>query len=383
MQQKGDWFLWGEKVFTADRTTIRRSTNALVIIATTLVTAGVVFVYSSSSVFALEKFGSSEYFIKKQLIGLVLGVLGFLVCRLIPVDLLRTLSPILFLSSLGFTALTMLPSFAMRVHGSSRWLNIFGFSFQPSELLKFAFVLYIAHVLAKRERSNSSFLSLYIHVGIVAAVTALLLLKQPDFGLAVTLFVTAFSLLFTHRFNARYALFTVISLITAATGLVAFRAYRIKRIMTFLNPWKASKGAGFQIIQSLIAIGSGGVTGVGISHSKQKFFYLPMQHTDFIFSIIAEETGFLGCAFLVMLYLLFLYFGIRVAWYLEKTFSVLTTLGFTFLITLQAATNMLVVTGLLPTKGVGLPFISYGNSSLIFTLCMLGVIINCGREETR
>jgi len=164
--------------------------------------------------------------------------------------------------------------------------------------------------------------------------------------------------------------------IPAVVSLVYLKPYRLKRILTFLNPWEDPKGAGFQIIQSLIAIGSGSLWGVGISHSKQKFFYLPMQHTDFIFSIVAEEAGFLGSLCIIALFVSFAYFGMRLSWQLRDPFYQFTVLGFVILITLQAIINLAVTTGLVPTKGIGLPFVSYGNTSLVCSLCMVGLIIN-------
>jgi cell division protein FtsW len=176
--------------------------------------------------------------------------------------------------------------------------------------------------------------------------------------------------------SLKYILITLTALIPAALALVVFKPYRLKRILTFLDPWSDPQGAGFQIIQSLIAIGSGGFWGLGISQSKQKFFYLPMQHTDFIFAIIAEETGLFGSSILLILYILFLYFGIRIFRQLTDNFSALATFGFIILITLQTVINLAVATGLAPTKGIGMPFVSYGNTALICNMAMLGLILN-------
>jgi cell division protein FtsW len=207
-------------------------------------------------------------------------------------------------------------------------------------------------------------------------MTCAILLKQPDFGLTATLFATAFIIMFIAQVPLRYILGTLALMLPAAFALIYWQPYRLKRILTFLNPWDDPQGAGFQIIQSLIAIGSGGFSGVGIAQSKQKFFYLPMHHTDFIFSIVAEETGFLGSCILISLFVMFLFFGIRIATQLHDQFSKLATFGFVTLISMQAAINILVATGLVPTKGMGLPFISYGNTSLIATMIMIGLIIN-------
>jgi cell division protein FtsW len=166
----------------------------------------------------------------------------------------------------------------------------------------------------------------------------------------------------------------------AVIFLVLTKAYRLKRILIFLNPWSDARGSGFQIIQSLIAIGSGSTWGLGVSESRQKFFYLPMQHTDFIFSIIAEETGFVGCLLLIGLFVALCFYGLRLALALDRPFAFFTTLGFILFITLQTTINIMVTCGLVPTKGLGLPFVSYGGTALICMWCMIGFIMNCARE---
>ena len=341
---------------------------------------GLIFIYSSSSVFALENYNCASYFVYRQIFGLGLGLAGFIVAFLIPTKLIRALSPYIYLLTLALTALTLLPAFSLKVHGSSRWLKLFSIGLQPSEFLKLAFILYVAYLLVQKKYQRRSLWGSLIPLLLVFGATALVLLKQPDFGLTVVLSLTLFAMLFVARFNGEYLLAAVAIFIPAAGLLIWFKPYRLKRILTFLNPWNDPQGAGFQIIQSLIAVGSGGLWGVGISYSKQKFFYLPMQHTDFIFAIIAEEIGFVGCVVIVSLYMLWLYLGMRLAWSLTDEFAIFATLGFVILISMQALINLCVVTGLFPTKGVGLPFISYGCSGLVANLAMLGVIFRLSRS---
>ncbi len=357
------------------RRQIRSDLHIFLLVITTLIIIGALFIYSSSSVYALEKVGSSHYYLKKHIIGILLGFCALIAARLFPLDLLKKLTPLFFFGSLGLTALTLIPGFGTHIHGSSRWLKL-GIVFQPSELLKMAFVLYIAYFLEKKEHKKLSFRHGFAPFLLILGITCGILLKQPDFGMTVTLFTTAFTLLFIAQFHTKHLALTLSSLLPIGIALIIYKPYRLKRVLTFLNPWADPQGAGFQIIQSLIAIGSGNVWGTGISHSKQKFFYLPMQHTDFIFSIIAEEMGFVGSFFLITLYVLFLYFGIKLAWQLKSTFTTFSTLGFVILTSLQAVINIAVATGLVPTKGVGLPFISYGNTALVCSLGMLGIIIN-------
>ena len=346
-------------------------------IVITLITIGLLFVYSASSVYALEKYGSAHYFVKKQIIGLLLGIIGLIFFRYVPLFLIKKCSPLIFFGSLGITALTMVPALTQHINGSSRWLHLYGFGFQPSELLKITFIIYIAYFFSKRESYTSSLKRAYIQLLCILGCIALILLKQPDFGMTVTLLATAFIIFFIMHIQIKHLIATLSILFPLGALLIYIKPYRWNRILVFLNPWTDPQGAGFQIIQSLIAIGSGHWLGIGISHSKQKFFYLPMQHTDFIFSIIAEETGFIGSCLLIILYILFLYFGMRIAWKLKESFSRILTLGFIIEITLQTLINLAVTTGLVPTKGIGLPFVSYGNSALLCSLCMIGLIINC------
>jgi cell division protein FtsW len=347
---------------------------------TCLIIIGFIFIYSASSVFALEKCGSPHYFIKKQFFGFLLGIAGLITMRLIPLTLIQRFTPLIFFSSFLLTALTLLPWTAV-INGSRRWLMFGPLGFQPSEILKLSLILYIAYMLSKKQYYLSSFLYSYVPFLVILSSIALILLRQPDFGLTVVLCLTTFMLFFIAHLPLRHLFITGISVIPLTAFLIYQAPYRFNRILNFLNPWKDPQGAGFQIIQSFIAIGAGNVAGVGIAQSKQKFFYLPMQHTDFIFSIIAEETGFIGSTLLIMLYITLLYTGIKIAMRMTDPFRFFIVTGYIILWTLQTMINLCVVTGLLPTKGIGLPFVSYGNSALVIYLCMVGLILNCVHEE--
>jgi cell division protein FtsW len=346
-----------------------------------IIIVGFIFIYSASSVFALERMGSSHYFVKKHAYGCLLGLVGLVLCRFIPLNIIKERAPLFFFFSLLLTALTSLSALSVRIHGSARWLRLWGFSFQPSELLKASCILYLAYCLVKKRYRLHSFIHGYLPFLCILGAVALILLKQPDFGQVICICLMAFALFFITGLKTVHLLGTSVPLVGIFVGLIYAQPYRMRRIATFLNPWKDPQGAGFQIIQSLIAIGSGHFWGVGIAQSKQKFFYLPMQHTDFIFSIIAEETGFLGSSTLVTLYGIFLISGLRSASRLRDPFAALTVTGFVVLTSIQAVVNMAVATGLLPTKGIGLPFASYGNSALVTGLCMIGIVINCLQTE--
>ncbi len=352
----------------------------LTVIAT-LIVIGCLFVYSASSIYALELFGNSHYFVKRQLIGLAVGFVGFMIARITPLSIIKKMSPLLLVAALSLTALTLLPHWSHRVHGSSRWLHLGGITFQPSELLKISLPLFLAYFLEKNRTMGSLLSKNYAPLLFMLSMISIILLKQPDFGLTITLLMTSLLMLFIAQFNLKQTFILISGLGISALLLIITRPYRLQRLLVFLNPWHDPQGAGFQIIQSLIAIGSGHWLGMGVSHSKQKFFYLPMQHTDFIFSIIAEETGFIGCLFLITLYILFLYFGIRIAQNLKNRFATYAMLGFVLLISLQTIINMTVATNLAPTKGIGLPFISYGNTALVCNFIIIGIIINMAHNS--
>jgi cell division protein FtsW len=360
---------------------LQADVKMLVGIAAVLTVIGMVFVYSSSSVLALEKYGTDCFFLKKQAIYLLLAIGGFFLFAAVPISFFQKYAPAFFCVSLVATALTLAPLVGIRVNGANRWLNCGLFSLQPSELLKASLIMYMGYFLDKKRFRIKSFLYTYLPFLLVLGVTFAILLKQPDFGSVITLFSTALVLFFVAECNMRYLLGTMFLAVPAIGYLVFSKSYRLSRILIFLNPWADPHGKGFQIIQSLIAIGSGEFWGLGISNSKQKFFYLPMQHTDFIFPIIAEETGFIGSLGLLGLFAAFLFFGLRTVLQLRNGFSMFTSLGFLVLITIQAVINLMVSCGLLPTKGLGLPFISYGGTALVVVWCMIGFVVNAAREE--
>jgi cell division protein FtsW len=364
-----------------EKNQLKSSMRWLLGIVSFLLIVGLVFIFSSSSIFAMEKFGYSYHFLKKQIIYLGIGLIGFVICAIIPISFWKKSAPYLFLGSLAAVLLTLWSPLSIKVHGSHRWLFFGGFSFQPSELLKFSLFIYMGMLLERKQDTLTSFLKTYVPLLGIVGLTVFILLRQPDFGMGVTIFATALMVLFVAGVRSSHLIATIACAIPVLAAIIFFVSYRLHRILIFLNPWLDPRGKGYQIIQSLIAIGSGGMWGVGISNSKQKFFYLPMQHTDFIFSIIAEETGYIGSILILLGYVLFCYFGLKIVSGLKSPFAYFTTLGFVILLSLQAVINLMVVTGLVPTKGLGLPFISYGGSALICNLCMIGLIVGFVREQ--
>lgn len=360
---------------------LKQDLSIFLLINLTLIILGLIFVYSSSSYYALETLGQSMYFVKKQCVGIVLGLFAMLIAYLLPLNFFKDIS---FFSLLGATLISALPlinSLSHKMHGSHRWLNIKGFIFQPSELLKVALVIYLASLLSRKKILDHTTHHTAFPLLIIMSVIGIILLKQPDFGCLATLFATTLIMLFIANLPLRYFIGTIMIAAPLALLLVYIQPYRWQRIITYLNPWQDPQGTGFQIIQSLIAIGSGGLWGCGISQSQQKYFYLPMQHTDFIFAIMAEEIGFIGSLFFITLCFLFLWYGFQLSFNLQNRFSIFLVQAITTLISLQFVINIMVSTGLAPTKGIGLPFISYGNTALVCNLFMVGLIVNAVQAE--
>lgn len=366
-----------------DHTTVKSLQHSTIIIlgvVTLLLVISSLSIYSASAVFALEAYKHGAYFLYKQLTGIVIGLLVSIVLQSIPYEIIIRAVPIGYISACLLTAATLIPQMSRRIHGSSRWLKV-GITFQPSELLTIMAVLVMAYVLAHSVHTRNLFLKGYLPIFLVLIPAALILLAQPDFGMTVTLLLTAAIMLFIADARMKHLMITLCGAMPLGIVLVLMHPYRIQRILTFLNPWKDPSGSGFQVVQSLIAIGSGGWLGRGWGHSHQKFFYLPMQHTDFIFSIIAEELGFLGSTIIIVLFLLFIRHGLRIATLLRDPFCKYATAGFVTIISLHALMNIAVTLGIIPTKGVGLPFVSYGNTSLVCHLLMIAYIVRFVRHE--
>jgi cell division protein FtsW len=363
------------------RNIVMRDLRMFIVTVILLITIGCIFIYSSSSVYAQERCGSAHYYLIKQLLGIAIGLGAIRGIQLMNTERIKKISPYLFFGSLLLTALTLVPGLSRTIHGAKRWVNLGGIMFQPSELLKCSIIVYLAYIITKKDWAQSLQLKDYIPPLVALGISALVLLKQPDFGLAVTIVATILILLFINHMRIKHLLVALAAVLPVFCFLILMKAYRLRRILIFLNPWEDPRGAGFQIIQSLIAIGSGGWFGLGIGHSKQKFFYLPMQHTDFIFSVIAEETGFIGVTLLILLFVFLLYTGMHLAARIQDRFASLVIAGISINISLQAMVNFAVASGLLPTKGIGLPLVSYGISALVGNLIMVGLVIILAREN--
>jgi len=356
---------------------IRRS---IFIIMIALLTFGCVMIYSASAIYAHENYADSMYFLKRHLIFLLLGFA--LMVFLMSLDILRLerAAKPLMIASLALLALVLIPNIGSSVAGARRWFRVGPLSFQPSELAKFALVIYIASYLDRKGYKIKDFFYGFLPVVSVISLTGILVLCQPDLGTSLSVFFIGFLMLFVGGASVFYLGSIALLGLPFLYYLIFSVPYRRRRILVFLNPWRDSEGAGFQIVQSFIALGSGGLLGVGLGQSTQKLFYLPESHTDFIFSIVGEELGFLGAASLVLLFGVFIWQGMRGVFLTESIFKKTLLFGVTGMIAFEVLINIGVSSGIFPTKGLPLPFISYGGSSLLFHMGAVGIMLNAMRE---
>ena len=337
---------------------------------------GLVLVFSASSHLAEHRLGDSYFYLKRQSLFCILGLGLMILAKNIPYRVYSKVAyPLLFVSTC-LLILLYIPGLGHKVGGASRWLRLAGFSFQPSELAKFSLAIYMAYSMSKKGSDMRSFSKGLLPHLIVASAFMLLIVLQPDLGTAVIIGFWVMIILFVGGVNFLH-LFSVLLLSSPIVlWLILHSDYRLKRWSAFINPWDDPKGIGFQIIHSFLAFGSGGIFGTGLGNSKQKLFYLPEAHTDFVLSIAGEELGFLGVSLIIVLFGVLIMRGIKISLNAPDLHSSYLALGLTFLIGLQVLVNIGVVMGLLPTKGLTLPLMSYGGSSLVLNLLAIGILLN-------
>jgi cell division protein FtsW len=341
-----------------------------------LVGIGVVMVYSASSAVALKKFGTDNLFLKKQALFALIGIVGLVACRHFPYRWYRSLTYPLLVLALGFLIAIQFTDLGLAAGGSVRWLRLGKFSFQPSEFARFALVIFLAYSLEKKGANLKKFSIGFLPHLVVLCVFAGFIIMQPDFGSVVILATLTWLMLFVAGVRCRHLFGSLLLMAPLAYFFLVGAEYRMKRILSFINPWQYSADEGYQIVHSLMAFGTGGLWGVGIGNGYQKLFYLPEPHTDFIFSIIGEEFGLVGVLIIVVLYALILFKGIQIALHAPDMFGSLVAVGLTAALGLQLSINMGVTLGLLPTKGLTLPFLSYGGTSLLLNMAAIGILMN-------
>jgi cell division protein FtsW len=344
-----------------------------------LVLIGLVMVFSASAVVAKERFGSPYYFMLKQTLWGFAGVVAMLATM--QIDYRKYRHPAFVYSSVAITTLLLvLVLFLDRSHNTHRWIKLGALSFQPSELAKPALILYLAYFLESRLRDIDDWRRTLIPAVIPSVLFSLLIVKQPDLGTAMACCAITGAVLWVAGIHPKYLGYAAAASLVPLYWLIFRTPWRYQRILAFLDPYSDPQGRGFHMIQSLIAVGTGGFTGQGLMEGKQKLFYLPEPQTDFIYAVIAEEWGLIGSVIIVALFAFFCYRGLRCALNTKDNFARFLAVGITAMVGIQAFFNISVVLGLLPTKGIPLPFISYGGSSLFITLASVGVLLNITKQ---
>jgi cell division protein FtsW len=349
----------------------------------TLLGLGIVMVYSASFVLAGQRFGDPYFFLKKQAVAATIGLFFLFFAARLDYRRWQVLGIPLLILSAALLAVLILPGMRHEIGGSARWLKISFFSFQPAELAKLALVIYLARSLTKKEGRMQEFTVGFLPHMAVLGILFALVLKQPDFGTGIIFASLVFLMLFAAGASFKHLGATALAALPFLFYIATRAKYRQGRLLTFLNPWSDPGNAGFQIIQSFLAFGSGNVFGVGLGMGKQKLFYLPEVHTDFIFSVIGEELGLLGVAMVVGLFAVLILRSFRACFRAPDLFGTYLALGITCLLAIQTLLNMGVVLGLLPTKGSTLPFISYGGTSLLVNLLAVGILLNISSQGIR
>lgn len=358
--------------------------SLLLVLASALIAVGVVAISSASVSLSEVKFGNEWHHAIRHLSYLAIGVtLGF-VAYLLPLNVWRQTSPWLLMLAFALLVLVLVPGVGRVVNGSQRWIPLAGFTLQPSEFAKFALVLWLSGYMVRHGEELRTVLRGLLKPILVLILLALLLLSEPDFGATVIILGTAFGMLFMGGARLIYVLGLVVSAVAIMAGMILMAPYRMQRLMAYQDPWSDPFGSGFQLIQSLIAYGRGEWLGVGLGNSVQKLFYLPEAHTDFVFSIWAEETGLVGAVAVIILFAVFVgrivFMGYR--FLLEsREFEAYCCFGFALVFAGQAFVNMGVSSGLLPTKGLTLPFISYGGNSLMMSCITVGLLLKLERSQ--
>lgn len=342
---------------------------------------GLVMIFSSSAIMASERYGDSLLFFRKQLLWVVIGIAVLFVCIHINFNVWQRSARLLIVISLVLLVAVLI--IGRSVGGAQRWISLGPFNLQPSEFAKLAMVIGLADFLDRKKSKMQYFLKGYMPAMLFICLFCGLILLEQDLGAPIVIFLVGSTMLFLSATKIRYIFCTVLGLLPVMYCIIFLVPYRKQRILSFLNPWADPQGSGYQIIQSLIAIGSGGFSGKGLGASEAKLMYIPEPHTDFIFSIIGEELGFLGVCMILGIYAVFFLRGIVIARKSPTMFSSFLASGILLLIIYQVLLNVAVVSGCIPTKGMSLPLLSFGGSSLIFTMAGIGILLNISKFQKR
>ncbi|MDR0850210.1 MAG: putative lipid II flippase FtsW [Christensenellaceae bacterium] len=362
---------------------MNRLTGAVTITLTIiLLLLGLVFVYSASSYSAQVYYGNEYYFLFKQIIGVLLGVVALIIMSFLDYNKLKRFK--WWFAGLGFVllAIVFIPGVGIENYGAKRWIGIGSFTIQSSEIAKFCFVIFAAIHLSQHYDKVKTFKGI-LPVVLVGSLFCALILLEPNMSVTICCGVVLVSMLFVGGIKFKHMAFLLIPALVLVPLLIIIEPYRLDRLMAFINPWASPQGEGYQLIQSLFSIGSGGLFGVGLFASRQKYLFLPFAESDFIFSIITEEIGIVGAGFVLLLFLALIICGIKIAKSAKDRFGSYLAAGITSLIAIQVLVNVAVVTGAIPPTGLPLPFISAGSSSIIVLMAAVGVLVNIHRSGVK
>ncbi|MDD5440484.1 MAG: putative lipid II flippase FtsW [Candidatus Omnitrophica bacterium] len=342
---------------------------------------GVVMVYSASAIYATQIYGDGMYFLKRHVMILIVGLIASLMVLAVDIEIIRKYSKHILAITFILLVAVLVPGIGRSAGGAKRWLDIGFFNVQPSEIAKLAFLVYLADFVSAKETRIDHFLRGFLPPLVVLGVFMGLIVMEPDLGTTIAIGVLGLLILYISGANSKYLIASILASLPLVYYLMFNKPYRRKRMLAFLNPWKDEQGIGFQIVQSFLALGSGGLFGVGLGESKQKLLFLPAAHTDFIFSIIGEELGFIGAFSLLCLFFALIWMGAMAAFRVNDLFRKTLIFGIVFMIAFEVIVNIGVVSGILPTKGLPLPFVSYGGTSLVIHMVAIALLLNATRES--
>lgn len=359
-----------------------QSDKTLIFVTLTLLVIGVVMIYSASAVLAGRQYGDSFFFIKRQLLWAMIGLVAMVVMSRVPYPIWQGAALPLVFGAVVLLVLVLIPGFGVEVNGSRRWLHLGPFTLQPSELARLAAVIYLSRYLVKKRDRLDDFFRDFLPPMIVIGAVLALIMGESDLGTAAVMGMVTGLMLFIG--GARWRHLWSMGLLAAPVlyAMIMKIGYRRQRMMAFLDPWRDPTDTGFQMIQSFLALGGGGPVGMGLGEGRQKLFFLPYPHTDFIFAVIGEELGLLGTVTVLILFGILAWRGVAISLRVPDPFGRHLAFGLTMMIIVQALINMAVVTGLLPTKGLTLPFLSYGGSSLLANMIAIGILWNISKAAT-
>ncbi len=361
----------------------KRTFDPIILVSAVVLTGiGIVMVYSASAVVAMDKFGDPQFFLKRHIMWVMLGLISMIAVMRVDYRELKRFTYPLLAVSIVLLVMVLIPYFGKTAGGARRWLSLGPLSLQPAEMVKFALVLFLAHSLVKRQELLKDFTYGYLPNLVVLGVFFILIIIQPDLGSVLVISIVAFILMFVAGVKFSF-LFTSFLMMLPFLYMAVFRVgYRKKRIMAFLDPWNDPLDTGFQTIQSFLALGRGGFFGLGLGEGKQKLLFLPEPHTDFVFSVMGEELGFIGVSAVMVIFLILIWRGIGVSLRSPDLYGTYLSLGIVLTIGIQVVINMGIATGLLPTKGLPLPFLSVGGSSLLISMVSIGVLLNISEHTS-